>query len=73
MFLDFLGAIYPASANSKQALFELMISKFKVEREKYNYYMNNQSAIDEALALGAKKAKIVAGEVLKRVREKLGF
>lgn len=59
--------------HAKQALFELMISKFKVEREKYNYYMNNQSAIDEALELGAKKAKIVAGEVLKRVREKLGF
>jgi tryptophanyl-tRNA synthetase len=59
--------------HAKQALFELVISKFKVEREKYNYYMNNQSAIDEALELGAKKAKIVAGEVLKRVREKLGF
>jgi tryptophanyl-tRNA synthetase len=59
--------------HAKQALFELMISKFKVEREKYNYYMNNQSAIDDALELGSKKAKIVAGEVLKRVREKLGF
>lgn len=59
--------------HAKQALFELMIAKFKTEREKYNYYMNNQSAIDEALELGAKKAKIVAGEVLKRVREKLGF
>ncbi len=59
--------------HAKQALFELMITKFKAEREKYNYYMNNQSAIDEALELGAKKAKIVAAEVLKRVREKLGF
>ena len=59
--------------HAKQALFELMITKFKTEREKYNYYMNNQSAIDEALELGAKKAKIVAAEVLKRVREKLGF
>jgi tryptophanyl-tRNA synthetase len=59
--------------HAKQALFELMVAKFKTEREKYNYYMNNQSAIDEALELGAKKAKIVAGEVLKRVREKLGF
>jgi tryptophanyl-tRNA synthetase len=59
--------------HAKQALFELMVAKFKTEREKYNYYMNNQSAIDEALELGAKKAKIVAAEVLKRVREKLGF
>ena len=59
--------------HAKQALFELIISKFKIEREKYNYYMNNQNAIDVALELGAKKAKIVASGVLKRVREKLGF
>lgn len=59
--------------HAKQALFELIITKFKTEREKYNYYMNNQNAIDDALELGAKKAKIVASEVLKRVREKLGF
>lgn len=59
--------------HAKQALFELIINKFKIEREKYNYYMNNQHAIDVALELGAKKAKIIAGEVLKRVREKLGF
>jgi tryptophanyl-tRNA synthetase len=59
--------------HAKQALFELMVAKFKTEREKYNFYMNNQSAIDEALELGAKKAKSVAAEVLKRVREKLGF
>ena len=59
--------------HAKQALFELIINKFKIEREKYNYYMNNQQAIDVALELGAKKAKIIAGEVLKRVREKLGF
>lgn len=59
--------------HAKQALFGLIISKFKSEREKYNYYMNNQNAIDVALELGAKKAKIVASGVLKRVREKLGF
>jgi tryptophanyl-tRNA synthetase len=59
--------------HAKQALFELMVIKFKTERERYNYYINNQNAIDDALELGAKKAKLVAKEVLKRVREKLGF
>ena len=59
--------------HAKQALFELIIERFKTEREKYNHYMSNRAEIDEALALGAQKAQIVANGVLKRVREKLGF
>ena len=59
--------------HAKQALFELITERFKTEREKYNYYMSNKNEIDEALALGAEKAKEVANGVLKRVREKLGF
>ena len=59
--------------HAKQALFELITERFKTEREKYNYYMSNTSEIDEALALGAEKAKVVANGVLKRVREKLGY
>ncbi len=59
--------------HAKQALFELIIEKFAKQREQYNYYMNNLSEIDKALALGAKKAKVVADDVLKRVREKAGY
>ena len=59
--------------HAKQDLFELICEKFKTEREKYNYYMSHTSEIDEALALGAEKAKGVANGVLKRVREKLGY
>lgn len=59
--------------HAKQALFELITERFKTEREKYNYYMSHTSEIDEALALGAEKAKVVANGVLKRVREKLGY
>lgn len=59
--------------HAKQALFELVITNFSKEREKYNHYMNNLNEIDEALALGANKAKVVAAEVLKRVREKIGY
>ena len=59
--------------HAKQALFELIIERFKTEREKYNYYMANREEVDKALALGAEKAKIVANGVLNRVREKLGF
>ncbi len=59
--------------HAKQALFELIIEKFKIEREKYSYYMNNLEELDKALFEGAEKAKVVADGVLKRVREKLGY
>jgi tryptophanyl-tRNA synthetase len=59
--------------HAKQALFELITTKFKTEREKYNYYMNNLAEIDILLLQGAQKASSVANAVLNRVREKLGF
>lgn len=59
--------------HAKQAFFELLISKFAKERELYNHYMNNLQEVDDALAIGAKKAKKVAQEVLDRVRAKLGY
>jgi tryptophanyl-tRNA synthetase len=59
--------------HAKQALFELIIETFTTKRERYNYYMNNLHEIDDALAVGAEKAKIVADNVLKRVREKVGY
>lgn len=59
--------------HAKQALFELICERFKTEREKYNYYINNLSEVDVLLEKGAVKAGKMADEVLKRVREKLGF
>lgn len=59
--------------HAKQALFELIVERFKTEREKYNYYINNLNEVDELLKEGAKKAAIVADGVLNKVREKLGF
>lgn len=59
--------------HAKQALYELITEKFATERERYHYYMNHLDEIDEALAFGAEKARKVAGEVLKRVRHKIGY
>ncbi len=59
--------------HAKQALFELIVEKFATERERYNYYMNNLDEIDKALDIGANKAKKVAGQVLNRVRTKVGY
>lgn len=59
--------------HAKQALFELIVEKFANERKRYNHYMNNLNEVDDALAIGAEKAKLVANDVLKRVREKVGY
>lgn len=59
--------------HAKQALFELICERFKTEREKYNYYINNLNEVDVLLEKGAVKAGKMADEILKRVREKLGF
>lgn len=59
--------------HAKQALFELILEKFSEERKKYNYYIQNLNEIDKALEIGAKKATLVANEVLSRVRKKLGY
>jgi tryptophanyl-tRNA synthetase len=58
---------------AKQAFYDLLITKFAKERTRYNYYMENLDEVDKALAIGAEKAKVVAADVLKRVREKLGY
>ncbi len=59
--------------HAKQALFELLIEQFSKEREIYNYYMENLEEVEKALEIGAKKASIIANEVLERVRKKLGY
>jgi len=59
--------------HAKQALYELIITNFSTERERYNHYINNPKEIDAALEIGAKKAKKVAQEVLQRVRSKIGY
>lgn len=59
--------------HAKQALFDLLVEKYAVQREKYKYYMTHLEEIDAALETGAQKAQQTANEVLARVREKLGY
>jgi len=59
--------------HAKQAFYELLLETFSEERERYNYYMNNLQEIDKVLAIGAKKASLVANDVLARVRSKIGY
>jgi len=59
--------------HAKIALFELILEKFKQEREIYTELMANPAKIDEILAIGAQKARTVAQGVLERVRSKIGY
>ena len=59
--------------HAKQALFEVIVEKYASPRERFNYYLENLNEVDAALALGAEKARKVASEVLKRVRNKVGY
>ena len=59
--------------HAKIALLDLILEKFKEQREIYADLMQNKNKIDDALEIGAEKARKVAQEVLKRVREKVGF
>ncbi|MBT2160388.1 tryptophan--tRNA ligase [Zobellia barbeyronii] len=72
MSANYLAGNY-GYGHAKQALYEVIVNKFGDAREKYDYYMNNTQEVDEALAIGAEKARKVANGVLERVRTKLGY
>jgi tryptophanyl-tRNA synthetase len=59
--------------HAKQALYELVLEKFKTIRKRYNHFMDNKNEIDEALIVGAEKASVIANDVIKRVRTKIGY
>ncbi len=58
---------------AKEALFQVILEKFKKEREQYNHYMNNKNELEIKLKEGAAKAGALAVKKLKLVREKLGY
>lgn len=59
--------------HAKQALYELITTKFEKERAKYDHLMKHPEEIEAALAHGADRARMVASSVIKRVRDKVGY
>lgn len=59
--------------HAKQALFQVIIDRFSEQRKKFDYYMSNPQEIESELQKGSQKAKVIADEVLARVRSKLGY
>ncbi len=58
---------------AKLALYEVLEENLKTPRETYNLLMSDQSKLDAILADGAKRARTIAQEVLKRVRMATGI
>lgn len=69
---NYLGGNY-GYGHAKLALLEVLLEKYKDQREAFDHYMQNPKLIEEKLQKGAEKARPIAKEVLSRVREKLGF
>lgn len=59
--------------HAKTALFELILEKYKNEREAYTRYMNDRGLLDAELKKGADKARAIGTPVLQRVRSTMGF
>ena len=59
--------------HAKTELLNLILERFKTEREKFDYYMNNLSELDAKLEEGAEKTRKIAAETLKRARASLGM
>jgi len=59
--------------HAKQALFELIIDRFKTERKTFDHLMANPDKLEEKLQKGEEKARIIANKTLEKVREKLGY
>ncbi|AGW86307.1 Tryptophanyl-tRNA synthetase [Blattabacterium sp. (Nauphoeta cinerea)] len=58
---------------AKIALYEHIIHKFSLEREKFFSFMKNKSLLDHILFTGAKKAKSIAHKRLNCIRKHLNF
>ena len=72
MKLNYSGTNY-GYGHAKQELFELIIIKYSGQRVKYNTLISQPEKVEEALKLGAEKARKIAHSVLSRVRESLGY
>ena len=59
--------------HAKTALLELILDKYKNERDAYARFMSDKNVLKSELKKGEDKARAIAQPVLKRVREVLGF
>ena len=59
--------------HAKQALFQKIWTKFEKEREIFNFYMEDELALEQKLKQGEEKVEEIARKTIQEVREVLGF
>ncbi|MGI4874212.1 MAG: tryptophan--tRNA ligase [Janthinobacterium lividum] len=59
--------------SAKQALYEVILTRFAREREQFNFYMSNLDELDQQLAQGAARAQEYGAGVLAKVRQRVGY
>lgn len=59
--------------HAKTELLNLILEKYRTEREKFSYYMSNIPELEARLQDGAEKARKVAKETLSKVRANIGL
>ena len=59
--------------HAKNALFKLILEKYKTPRSKFDEFMRNPQKIEDELQKGSEKAKVIANSVLEKVKNKLGL
>ena len=69
---NYLGGNY-GYGHAKQALFELILTRFSDERALFNKLMESPQEINRQLESGEKRAAEIAQPVLEKVRKRLGY
>lgn len=59
--------------HAKKELLETLLITFKKEREIFDHYMSDLGELNRKLEEGEEKARTIARQVLKKVRERLGY
>ncbi|MGE0566911.1 MAG: tryptophan--tRNA ligase [Bacteroidia bacterium] len=59
--------------HAKTALLELILDKFKTQRDTYNALVQNETLLEKELKIGEEKAAKIANEKLTLVREAIGY
>ncbi|MGB0806577.1 MAG: tryptophan--tRNA ligase [Salibacteraceae bacterium] len=72
MRANYLGGNY-GYGHAKKELLNTILEVFEAPRARYNELMANTSEIEKELDKGAEKARLIARDVLNRVREKVGY
>jgi tryptophanyl-tRNA synthetase len=72
MRVNYEGGNY-GYGHAKKEFMQLILDKYRKERELFDFYMNHPNEIEMKLAAGEEKAKAVGAELLDKVRVKLGF